>query len=77
MSASTVSTVRPGYGSRWTATVEPGAGAAAMTAAAGVLGEPQPHHEVTTSCDARRRDLPHLRAHHARVSRSSTSPRAG
>ena len=52
MSASTVSTVRPGYGSRCTATVEPCAMCRLddRAAAAHPLSDPQPHHDETTSC---------------------------
>ena len=51
MSAWTLTIVRPGYGSRWTATVEPcAAWAARMTSGSRrSSGEPQPHHDETTS----------------------------
>ena len=50
MSAPTLSTVRPEYGSTCAPTRRPCARAAAITAGSRASSsEPQPHHEVTTS----------------------------
>src|SRR6266508_6482396 len=49
-SAATVATVRPGYGSSWTATLRPRLAAARITAGSRESsGDPRPHQELTTS----------------------------
>ena len=51
MSAWTVSTVRPGYGSRCTATASPAACASlTISGSRTSSADPQPHHDETTSC---------------------------